>query len=261
MNACEVRAVVRAYYHIQNLLDADTQGHLGAFLQWAESACWEATEASGPSRWARDIVGPVLAAGLGAASYAREVTNPGGMLRIFGLIGDHALPSLSAWGIMQPYCLNHVVCEEALANIRRQTGLRLNKLPADPSPLDLLEELTRPRSSELCTQVAHWIAEYFRDHALDDTLYSETYRSSLAGLDGLNERGEMAQLVGLPSIMHGKFTRKEWAEIICGRVPRARVEMRAGYLTTRKFLIEYWERWNTHKSETAFPVISTGCGV
>ena len=250
MNACEIRAAVRAYHRIQDVLDADVTGHLSTFLKWVEGACGSVTSTSETSHWARDMVGPVLAAGMGAAVYAREVHSPMGMLRIFGVTGNYPLTSQAAWKLMAPYCWEPVLSERSLDNIRRLSGLRLNKLSAEPSPVDALEELTRFHSGEFSRQMAKWLSEYFQEHAgvADDTPYADEYRSTIANLSAMNDRGELAQSTGM---VHGAFTRDEWAELIHGRLPPSRIELRAGYIVTKKFLVEYWERWNVQKEPPA----------
>ena len=245
MNAAEVRAAVRAYHRIQDVLDADgATGYLGAFQSWVESACRDVTEAAPTSQWARGMVGPVLAAGMGATVYAREVHSPMGMLRIFGVVGNYPITSQAAWKLMAPYCWEPVLSERSIDNIRRQSGLRLNKLPLDPSPVDALEELTRFHSGEFSRQMAKWLSEYFQEHCLDNTPYGEEYCSALHNLSVLNDRGEMAKF---RSLVHGQFTREEWGELIRGRLPQSRLELRAGYIVTKKFLVDYWERWNQTK--------------
>jgi hypothetical protein len=258
MTAAEVRAAVRAYHRIQDVLDADVAGHLETFLKWVEGACQAVTETSPTSRWARDMVGPVLAAGMGAAVFAREVRSPMGMLRIFGVIGNYPLTSQAAWRLMAPYCWEPVLSVRSLDQIRVKSGLRFNKLPADPGPVDVLEELTRFHSGEFSRQMAKWLAEYFQRHAgvADDTLYADKYRSTIANLSVMNDRGEMAQFT---SLIHGPFTREEWGELIRGRLPQSRLELRAGYIVTKKFLVEYWERWNRQKDPTVLSVGPTTC--
>ena len=241
MTAAEVRAAVRAYHRIQDVLDADVTGHLETFLKWVEGACHAVTETAPTSQWARDMVGPVLAAGMGAAVFAREVRSPMGMLRIFGVTGSYPLSSQAAWKLMAPYCWEPVLSVRSINQIRVKSGLLLNKLPADPSPVDALEELTRFHSKEFARQMAHWLSEYFQEHGLANTPYGEEYRTALHNLFALNDRGDMAQF---RSLIHGQFTREEWAELIRGRQPQSRIEWRAGYITTKKFLVDYWERWN-----------------
>ena len=248
MTAHEVRAAVRAYHRIQDVLDADVTGHLETFLKWVEGACQAVTETSPTSRWARDMVGPVLAAGMGAAVFARDVRSPMGMLRIFGVTGNYPLTSQAAWKLMAPYCWQPVLDEREITAIRRQSGLRLNKLPADPSPIEVLEELTRFHCGDFSRQMSRWLCEYFQEHGLADTPYGEEYRSTTANLSVMNDRGEMAQFT---SLVHGPFTREEWGELIRGRLPQSRLELRAGYIVTKKFLVEYWERWNTHVESPA----------
>lgn len=252
MSAAEVRGTVLAYQRIRALLNQPLTDHtrerFEAFLRSTEEACRLVTAHSAPARWARSIVGPVLAAGLGAAIYLRDdYTNPGGALRVFGLAGERALTSQAAWKLMQPYIWEPVVSEQVLGEIRRHSDLQLHRLPRDPSPVDVLEELTRPRSGGFPVQVSHWLAEYFRE---SQTPYSVAYANILADLVAANDRGDF-EVAQRASLVHGRFTREEWAELIRGRVPQSRLEVRASYLVVRQFLADYWAKWNPQAKRLA----------
>jgi hypothetical protein len=144
------------------------------------------------------------------------------------------------------------VSEQALADIRRQAGLPL-KLSADPTPVDVLYELTRPRSGGFPSQLAFWLAEYFRDHAAADNQYAKIYRDSLDSLTASSGDGAMAQIAG-PQLLSGKLSKQDWESLIHGRVPLARLELRAGYAAARKFLADYWDRCTAKKTEPAMAV-------
>jgi hypothetical protein len=253
MTSAHVRSTVTAYYRIRGLLaeplPEDLQACLAETLARIENDCRLVTGNSAPSRWARSIVGTVLTAGLGACCYMRgEIANPSALLRVFGLVGEHALSSQAAWNLVKPYAWEPVIGDGTLAELRRRSSLRLHRLPADPGPADVLLEMTRPRSGAFAVHLARWLAEYFREHAGPQhaTTYADHYRATLADLITANERGEMAYLTGQVS---GSLTRDEWGELIRGRVPPSRLELRAGYLTTRQFLVDLWRQWNPEKQE------------
>jgi hypothetical protein len=247
MTAMEIRSAVSAYYRIRECLNhpqsPEYAARLGELLADIERDCEAATEVALAPRWAKATVGPVLAAGVGAATWMRgALDNAGAALRVFGLTGERALSPASAWGLVRPFCLEPVLSEQSLAAIHRRTGMRL-RLPTNPSPLDALDALTKPRNGEFAVKAAHWLAEYFRDHAGADTPFATLYRESLANLEATNATGEMAMMAG-PNGLNDRPTREEWESIIHGRVPHARLEVRAGYIVATRFVKEYWERWN-----------------
>jgi hypothetical protein len=247
MTAAEVRGTALVYHSIQEVLnqplteDAKTQCH--GFLHWAEQECQVVTETSAPARWARSMVGPVLAAAVGAAAWMRDqVPSANIALRIFGLTGDRPLSSQAAWNLIQPCLGEPALNEQALFKIRRQTGLLL-KLPAEPNAVDVLEELTRPRSGVFPVQVSRWLADYFREHNGDDTCYAAHYRNALADLKTLNDRGDLVQMTGSHGVS-GRLSKQDWEALIHRRLPLSRLETRAGYTVARQFVVEYWEKWN-----------------
>ncbi len=256
MTVSEVRGTVLAYHRIRALLNQpqpltdDTKARFNAFLRTAEDACRAVTGNSVPARWARSMVGAVLAAGLGAAvNYWRDdIPTPSSALRVFGLIGERPLTAAAAWKLMQPYVWEPALGEQTLAEIGRKASLRLHKLPPDPSPVDVLVDLTRPRSDSFSVQMSLWLAEYFRQECDAATTYGVLYRSTLAELLAHNRTGEMALLTG-PAMVHGRPTREDWEDLIHGRIPRDRLALRAGYLVVRQFLTDYWEQW--HKQTRA----------
>ena len=65
----------------------------------------------------------------------------------------------------------------------------------------------------------------------------------LEDLEVANQRGELVHLVD-PAAAVPHHSREEWQELLAWRVPQARLELRAGYLVTRQFLVDYWEQWN-----------------
>ena len=250
MTAAQTRATVLAYQRIRELLPfhqypEEVQDHMNAFLCHVENLCQEATSNSEPGRWARSVVGPVLAAGLGATGYMREtVPNEATVLRIFGLIGDRSLSTKEAWLFVQRYAFEPVLSPEILAEVQRTSRVRLTKLPKNPNALDLLEELTRPRTDSFRIQLSRWVAEHFRlVGPTSDDIYGAEFRRLLQDLEGVNTRGELAPVAGV-NVAHGRrFTREEWAALLAGRIPQARLEERASYMVTRKFLIDYWKAW------------------
>lgn len=243
MTAAEIRATVLAYYRVRNLLSQsltrEDRAVFEDFLERAEEACRAASQASAPTRWARAHVGPVLAAGIGATRMGEETT-PVSALRMFGLAGEHALTAQAAWKMIQPYVWEPAVSAEVVAEVRRKTGFRMAKLSATPAPVDVLEELTRPRGCPFAVQVSHWLAEYFREHASDDDLYAGAYRSTWASLTSRNEQREMAQLTGS---IHGHMERQDWLDLMHGKLPRFHVETRAAYIVVRRFITDYWAQW------------------
>ncbi len=158
MTAAETRAAVLAYHRLRHLLtqplDAALRQRIVEMSASIEEACQGTTNRSAPSRWARQQVGPVLAAGLGASAWMRsEVPSAVAALRIFGLAGERSLSPLKASKIMQPYLWEPALSDSTVAEIRRRCGLRLQRLPANPSPIDLLVELTRPRSDGVSSRM------------------------------------------------------------------------------------------------------------
>jgi hypothetical protein len=129
-----------------------------------------------------------------------------------------------------------------LETIARESGLRL-KLPKDPGPVDVLEELTRPRNSGFCVQVGYWLVQYFQEHPSDGTPYAGLYRSSLAGLTALNVDGAIPHSI----TTHARMAREDWEELLRGRSPQAWLESKAGYVAARQFVTDYWEKWQPKK--------------
>lgn len=257
MTAPEVRTTVLAYHRIQDLLTeplpSTTRERFQGFLEETEKVCHDVSATSIPSRWARAMVGPVLAAGLGATIYMREdVASPSAALRSFGLSGDRALSNQAAWNILQPYRGESVLSEKSLAAIRRVTGMKMQRLAADPGPVDVLLELTRMRAGNFAAKMTHWLTEYFRTHADADTPYGNLYRSTLHELSDYNRQGEMAHMVD--SVLdHTRYHRQDWEALVHGRMPQARLEMRAGFIVTKHFIADYWARWNPEVPERRRP--------
>ena len=169
MTNSEVRATAVAYYQIRELLNhplpEKTRDTFNTFLQTVAEDCFTVSDTSAPSRWARGVVGPVLAAALGAAVYMRDdVPSPHAALRIFGLAGDRPLSSQSAWRLIQGYRDAPCLTDEMITEIGQKIGIRL-RLPPDPTIVDVLDDITRPRSGKFPVQVAHWLSQYFRESA------------------------------------------------------------------------------------------------
>jgi hypothetical protein len=247
MTATEARAAVLAYHSLVALLGKPLPPHVEADLtrlrERIQDDCFHLTNTSAPARWARSQVGPVLAAALGAATWMGDLRTAVSALRVFGLAGEHALTGAQAWRLMRPYLHEPALAAQTLAEIRRRSGLRLHRLPEHPSPAETLVELTRPRSDPFATKVARWLAEYWATNGqvqADQTAYAGHYRRHLAELDRLNRRGELMQLTGAA---HGALSREEWEGLIRGQLPAARLALRAGFLTTRDLVAEYWQRW------------------
>lgn len=244
MTSAETRGTVTAYYKIRELLDqplpAATRDTFNAYLQQVAEDCRSTTDNSAPARWARTVVGPILSAAVGAAVNMQAI-NKISALRIFGLHGNRALSNEEAWRIMRPYIHEPALHPEALAQIQRYSDLRLRLSNTPSTPIDVLAELTRPRSGVFPSQVSYWIAEYFTEHRDADTFYGEVYRSTLRGISEVNSSHETANI----AIPHsGKMTREDWGALIHGSNPQARVLLRAGYAVARQFIAECWDRWN-----------------
>ena len=246
MNAALVRGYVVCYHRVRSLLrqplDPDVVADFEDFLSDVQGICRDITESCPPSQWARDQVGPVMAAGLGAATnYRNEVPNPTAALRVFGLSGNHALSGHAAWKMVLPYRWESIVPTQAIDDMRRMSGLRL-RLPHDPSPVDLLEELTRPRGGSFSLQLGHWLVDYFRDHAGANTHYAETYQEKLGDLIEANAKGDLSNSICANAI-HGRPSRADWEALVIGRLPQSWLELRAGYATARHFMEDYWAKW------------------
>lgn len=243
MTAAEIRGATLAYHQIRDLLKqpltTDARAHLADFLLSIEDQCQAITSASAPARWARKIVGPVLAAAVGASTWMRDdVPTVVAALRIFGLHGDTPLSNEAAWSLMRTHLSDTVLSEQTVTQVAFSTGLLL-KLPASPTPAQVLEELTRTRSGGFPSQVSRWLADYFRDHAEEDNPFSDVYRTTLAELSASGVSGEVITHVG-----HERLTSEDWECLIHSRLPQSRLELRAGYAAARRFIAEYWEKWN-----------------
>ena len=246
LSAPEVRGITLLYHEILRLLlqplPAATRITLEEFCVEIVETCRETTNNSEAARWARSIVGPVLAAAIGSVTYMREnARNPTQALRIFGLTGNHALSDICAWALVEPYIEYAVVPPEAIDKIGAAAELRL-KLPSDPSPTDVLVELTRQRRTRFGSQVAHWLVEYFRTHKDEDGPYAGYYRDDLVNLRILNEHGDLANISKV-TLIRGPVEREDWEALVRGRLSDARLEIRAATSVTRKFIVEYWHRW------------------
>jgi hypothetical protein len=245
MNPPEIRAMISAYYRIRELPDPlpnFANKAFAGFLLATEEACLDISDRSPQSRWARVHIGSVLSAALGAAAWMQDAATGVAALRMFCLAGSRALPPVDAWDLMRDYGLldKPTLSKEDVQTIASESGLRL-KLGPDPSPGDVLVELTRSRAGEFSSQVGHWIAAYFRNHATEDGAFLGSYRSTLRGLVEANERGELLRHAGLEHTGH--LSREEWAALISGKIPLARLESRASYEATRQFLVAYWKQW------------------
>lgn len=248
VTAAQVRALTLTYHKILELIDQplleETRDWFNDFLQSAAAQCDEITKGSAPGRWAKGEAGPVLAAAMGAAIHMRDrIPTASRALRVFGLHGDKALTNSAAWTLMQPYLWEPVLSPQAVAKIRHQCGLQL-KLPDNPNVIDVLEEVTRPRTGAFPAQVAHWLADYFQSHAGADTPSGQHYRRTLADLQVLNERKELLPSSGARALSK-PLTTKEWQALIDGHLPQYSLESKAGYAVARQFVSDYWTRWNS----------------
>ncbi len=252
LSAAKVRGLAFCYYRVRELsnqpLPDEVKEHFCDFLASTHEALYEVTENVQASRWARAIVGSVLAAAMGAAVYLRaQHCTTHATLRFYGLTGSHGMTSQTAWKLVQPYVWEPVLTAGAVADITRQSGLVLH-LPKDPSAVDVLVELTRPRGAGFPGQVGHWLVEFFRENHDEQNRYAEIYRNNLVAIQDLNERGElMARSNGL----RGPMEREDWEQVIKGRLPRPWVEVRAGYAAARAFVEDYWKQWNPRRAEKA----------
>ena len=236
MTARHVRASVRAYFRLREIVRDPDIGEraipLEEAMAWIERDCYDVTSTASPSRWAREQVGSVLAAGMGSVvTFMRGVNTPINALRIFGLTGTRPPTNQQAWTIMDGRPINDTM----LAEVEQQAGVNL-RLPANPTKAEILNELARPHSNLFGVELAYRLAERFRDHR------EEPYRKALAGLVAANDRGEMA--ASIPSSLgHDRLSLEDWQEIVDGRIPLAKLEIRAGFIVARKFVEEYWEAW------------------
>jgi hypothetical protein len=257
MTASEIRATTLCYFRIRGLLDQPlpdpVRDMFNDFLQSTAATCHAITENSGPSRWARGIVGPVLAAAMSAAIWMREdVHSQVGALRIFGIAGERQMSTQKAWQLVRPYLSETVLSDSAIEEICQQVSMRLN-LPRDPTPIDLLEELTRRRSGHFPIEVSHWLNEHFREHPDSQDAYARVYRRTLDDMTVLNARGGMEKSIaahwhsGVPS-------RQDWEEIVCGRMPLRWVEQRAANAAVRQFIVDYYDHWNAGRDKPSINV-------
>ncbi len=246
ISAAEVRGLTLAHYQITALLKqplpADAKAILQDLLVRIEEDCFVVSDNSSPSRWARSIVGSVLAAALGAATYMRDDTPTRiSALRIFGLAGDRALSGQAAWKLMQPYVLVPTISDHEVLAIRRLSGLRL-KLPEFPSTVDVLEELTRPRGGGFPLQITAWLIDFFRTHASDDTVYARQYQTALADMINFHKYCDTEQVN--TRHIHGRPSRADWEALVAGRTPLSWLEERAATTVTRQFIGDYWDHWH-----------------
>ena len=261
MSMAEIRGVTLSYFRIRELLDQplpdDVREIFHDFMQSTAAACHLVTEGSAPARWCRSIVGPVLAAAVGSAIWMREeVSGSVGALRIFGLAGDRPLPNHASWRLVQPYLQEPALSRQALSEIRRLSRIRLN-LPADPTPVDVLEELTRRRAGQFPVEVSHWLNAHFRDHMEDHNPYTDLYRRTLEDMAVLNEHGGMASSIGAYWAI-GVPTREDWGCIVRGQMPQHWLQIRAANAAVRQFLADYYDKWQEGKH--ACSPVTTGSG-
>lgn len=257
----EVRAVVTAYQRATALLPSTQypsgiQDDLNSFLCRCTDFCQEISGHSDPGRWARTIIGPVLAAGMGATVDLRETRGAMGVLRAFGLAGERRLFDHEAWLTVRPYAHEQVLSAETIADVTRRTGLRLTRLPPNPGPADLLEELTRPRCLSFVLQMTRWLGEHFRprggcgchDH------FSQAYHQRRVELGRMNEALELAPITGARVLTGHRMTRSDWVHMLAGRVPDHRLDESASLSVTKEFLLEYWQRCTgAHKKPVENP--------
>lgn len=251
MTAAQVRSIVLVYSQIQRCIDwennSDARLRMEEFCGWAETSCRAVTgNASSAARWATGIIGPVLAAGMGAVTDLRKVDTASGALRIFGLTGTPGLSNQVAWELVKPYRFEAAVPESAVADMRKATGLMLSKLSRAPRPADVLVELTRHHSSEFGSQMTHLLIDYFRRNALADNEFAKLYRDSLENLFSVNESREALQ-DGTLILPRARMVAAEWEEVLSGRAPQKKLEERAGVMATKHFVVSYWERWRKPK--------------
>ena len=244
LTAAEVRASALAYHQLEILLKhpltPESRAAFEHLKTHIEGLCEEVSGTCSPSRWARDCVGPVLAAALGAATYMREdIRTPTGALRVFGLSGSHTPTNAEAWRLAKAYLQCPVVPPTAIAELSAKMGVRLH-LNANPSPAELLTELSRPRASHFAMQVSQWLIAWFRLHSADDTNWGRIYREELVDLQRMNARRGFADGIKLPMI---RLEKGDWEELIAGRLPERMLEYRAALVVTRRFLVEYWHQW------------------
>lgn len=248
MTAGEVRGTALAYYRLKgimknNPLPPQARASFTEFIRMAELDCGILAEGTAPGRWTCKIVGPVLAAAMGSATYMRGLVHePVGALRIFGLSGTRALPPPIAWKLMQPYLAAATLPPEAVADLARRSNLRL-KLPPFPSPVEALEELTRHRCGSFAAQVGYWLAESFRENSAVKNSYTDLYRRTMAGMADISEE--------YVNGFHGRMSREDWECMMAGKTPQSVMELRASYVVARQFLTDYWERWQEKKVEAA----------
>jgi hypothetical protein len=233
LNTSEVRGAVITYHSIRDLLDHQaldktTRQHLSQAMNHIESACWQVTNHSDPARWARKIVGPVLSAALGASGWmGGRIPSALSALQMFGLEGPKPLSAQQAWDLLKPYAKQQTIPHHVIEKIQKESGLKF-KLAENPSPADVLLELTRSRSGDFAVRVGRWIADHFRANANADNIYAEAYRTALAQLHTANQNGELEHSSTL-SLSH--------------RLDREAIEKRASYTAVVKFIVDYWERW------------------
>jgi len=249
MTAPEVRAVAIFYFRtretlsrLEQPLQPELLTPLTDLLHSIEQSCATLTEGSAPAKWAKEMVGPVLAAAVGAAAWMRrDVPSALAAQRIFGLAGSQALSSNAAWKLVRPYLHEPLLSERTLADLAVKTGLELK--PKDNSPVEVIIELTRPRSAGFATDVGRWIKEYFRENGDAITPYGVLYRRVVEEMATQNE-----QTYSATSTVHGEVTREDWQVLVNGKVPRKWVEHRAAYSVTRQFIADYWDKWQVKKS-------------
>lgn len=245
MTSLETRAVVVAYFKVQHLLGGvyppSLQLNLITVRDDLLSWCHVAAHHTSAGRWAAEHVGPVLSAAMGASTDMRKIASAGDLLRCFGLSGgDRALSPKDAWRVVKAYTYEPVVSAYSLSQIAIAANTTLRKLPQEPSPTDVLMELTRLRSSPFLVQLSRWIADHIR-HQVGGT-YGNLYRRTLDDLENLNNSGEMMHSAA-HSIGGGrKLEREDWDSILAGRVPAFRLQERAAFASAKQFILDYYGR-------------------
>ena len=240
MTSLEVRAIVSTYYRLAAA--AECPGELSLWLEDLQADlrgwCENLSSYTSAGRWASEIVGPVLAAGMGASTDMRTIASPSDLLRCFGLTGDRPLSPKEAWRIVRTYIHEPILHPNSLRAIENVSNMVFRKLPPNPGPVDVLVELTRHRSAPFLAQLARWIAEKFREPA--DNQYTKLYAKTLKDLQVQNIVGEYGAIAHHALGASRRFSREDWECILAGRVPALRLEERASYVASKQFILDYY---------------------
>lgn len=240
------RSLVRAYQFLDKALNQTDIGHrlytmLYDCADVIRTECAKIASRNRCGDWATEHIGPVLAAGMTATTDMRHYLSERSMLRCFGIDTTPSLSPIEAWELVKPYRYEPVLAEDVIAQIFQTACLIPRNLAENPSPADVLSELTRPRSAEFLSQMARWIIRWFIRESWTEGHYYKLYQESLERQRKLNLPGQIEKNIVAAIKSAKSFSAEDWKCLLDGRLPESTLEFRAALSTTRQFLLDYYQ--------------------